>query len=97
MCNVRARDEYNGDLFNRREKMTDTKWRSPTGHSISSDVTDKLPPKTGDFLTRGQDNELLEALKMVMKPSTNFRLKAPNYMIDYIDAVIERAEQKGGV
>lgn len=36
--------------------MTDTKWRSHTGHSISSDVTDKLPPETGDFLTRGQDD-----------------------------------------
>ena len=26
--------------------MTDTKWRSPNGHSIASDVTDKLPPYT---------------------------------------------------
>ncbi len=25
--------------------MTDEKWRSPNGHSIASDVTDKLPPK----------------------------------------------------
>lgn len=25
--------------------MTDEKWRSPTRHSIASDVTDKLPPK----------------------------------------------------
>ncbi len=25
--------------------MTDQKWRSPTGHSIASDVTDKMPPK----------------------------------------------------
>lgn len=29
--------------------MTDEKWRSPTGHPISSHVTD-----TTDFLTRGQ-------------------------------------------
>ena len=29
--------------------MTDEKWRSPTGHSISSHVTDN-----SDFLTRGQ-------------------------------------------
>lgn len=26
--------------------MTDEKWRSPTRHSIASDVTDKLPPYT---------------------------------------------------
>lgn len=26
-------------------QMTEQKWRSPTGHSIASDVTDKLPPK----------------------------------------------------
>ena len=25
--------------------MTDEKWRSPTGHSIASHETDKLPPK----------------------------------------------------
>lgn len=47
--------------------MTDEKWRSPTGHSISSDVTDKLPPKTGDFLTRGQD-DVQEALDDEQKP-----------------------------
>lgn len=34
--------------------MTDTKWRSPTGYSVANRETDKLPPKTGDFLTRGQ-------------------------------------------
>lgn len=37
-------------------QMTEQKWRSPTGHSIASDVTDKLPPKTDDFLTRGNDD-----------------------------------------
>ena len=38
--------------------------------------------------------KLLEALKLVMKDSSNFKLKAPNYMIDQIEAAIAQAEGK---
>lgn len=49
--------------------MTDQKLRSPTGHSIASDVTDKMPPK--DVFQRVIDehntNDLLAEAVNVMK------------------------------
>lgn len=36
--------------------------------------------------------DMLECLKLIMGNSTNFRLKAPDYMIDKIDAAIAKAE-----
>lgn len=36
------------------------------------------------------NQELVEGLQLVMKNSTNFRLKAPDYMIDKIEALLQR-------
>ena len=49
--------------------MTDTKWSSPTGYSVANRETDKLPPKTSDFLTRGQDDvqDALDDLKTLAR------------------------------
>lgn len=38
------------------------------------------------------NRKLREALQLVMKNSTNFRLKAPDYLIDKVESVIEQTD-----
>lgn len=50
--------------------MTDQKWRSPNGHSIASDVTDKLPPYTHPENVHAE-TPAPQCSKMIMVPCTN--------------------------
>lgn len=81
--------------------MSDEKWRSKNGHAVSSDVTDKIPPKSEVYPS---DKELIHSLLCSLKGASIELNRRNRYdchaetsrVLANISYTIKIAEQIGG-
>lgn len=94
---------YSGFEFSGWDKHFQRSFGHPTHFMIiGSPVTDKLPPKTGDFLTRGQDDvSVLKIVRDVLEYARNKLYEKQVYetktqeAINIIDRMIETPAPQG--